>query len=64
MMARGEVQIVIWEIFLTVVAYLEREDHNLLNYKLCGEWKSSFNTMDVMEIYCMASRRSVRSTGP
>lgn len=52
-------QTLIEEIFLTAMAYLEREEHNnILNYKLCDEHKSSFNTMGILEIYCIASRRN------
>lgn len=65
-MGRGKAQTLIWEIFLTVIAYLEKVDHsNLLNYKLCDERKSSFPALDILEIYYTASRRSnKRSRGP
>lgn len=36
------------------MAYLEREEHNnILNYKLCDEHKSSFDTIGILEIYCI-----------
>ena len=39
-------------------SYLDKDHNNLLNYKLYDECISSYNTTDILEIYCTASRRS------